>query len=185
MKGKLLLDFEDALDKEAQRIANILIEKYNKKEKLNMSFNDAVRKYIKKEYMYYSVIISFKTYLHIPNGLTTDPLNIDVFVSKEESTLRHINRYANYCIKNKHENKNPNKAATEFAKIIIEMNNKNELGKLSLPTILAQNMSKLYPYHNDSMDAEAVMLYLQDAIEKDGYSIYNVDPLVIRKVNNE
>lgn len=182
MKTDLLFAYEENLNKEAKRIFDILYKKYENKEKLNMSFDDAIKENMKKEYSYYHVDIYFKVYSHIPRGLTTDPNNIDVLIDKKEGTLRHITNYANFCLKERKFKKNPKKASEKLAKMLIEMEKKDRIGNKSLPIILAENMDILYPGHNDSVDAKAIVLYLQNALEKNGYTIKKIEPLELRKV---
>lgn len=181
MKKDLLFEYVEILDNEAKRIADIFLRKYKNQEKINMPFEEMVRKEVKKEFKYYQFDILFKVYSYIPNELTTDPNNVYIYVTKEEAMLRHIISYSNFCIKEKGMNKNPKKAASKFAEIIIDMDSNKKLGKISLHSLLSKNMNWLYPKHNDSVDAEAIVYFLQDEIEKRGYVIESLKPLKIRK----
>lgn len=181
MGNNLLFDFSKVLDKESDRISNILWEKYKNHEKINMSFEDAVRMELKKAYQYYDIDIVFRVFANIPKELDRDPDNEYVFISKEEADLKYATQYSNYCLKNKTFGKNPKRAANKFANMLVEMNEKNELNCQGLLPILAKTMNILYPVHNDSEDVKAIMLYLQDAIEKKGYKIENIDPLILKK----
>ncbi len=182
IKSILFSSFNNDLQNEAKRISNILLEEYSKNVKFNMSFENIVRKFLKKEYKYYEVDITSYILFYKPNDLRIDPLNEYVFVTQEEFELRHISNYVSYCL-NKRKNKNPKIAANKFALLLIEMEKKNQIKNLGLHEILYKNMSILYPNHHDSVDAKALILCLQDAIEDIGYTIDQVNPLIIKENN--
>lgn len=177
IKSTLFSSFNNDLQNEARRISDILLKQYSKKVKFNMPFEKIVRKYLKKEYKYYEVDITSYILFYKPNNLRIDPLNEYVFVTQEEFELRHISNYVSYCLKNK----SPKKAATKFALLLIEMNEKNQIKNLGLHEILSQNMSNLYHEHYDSVDAKAIIFCLQDIIEDFGYIIEQVNPLTIKE----
>lgn len=182
MKTDLLFAYQDDLKKESKRIFDILFEKYKNNEKINMSFDDAIKKYQKKEYSYYSVEIMFGVYSFIPEGVRPDPNNVEVLVSDKEATLRHIISYANFCLKEKSYNKNPKKASKVFVKMLIKLYKNKELNNVGLLEVLSRSMPILYPDHNDSMDAKALVLYLQDDLEKLGYIVDDINPIKLRRV---
>lgn len=180
IKTDLFLKFNNILDKEAKRISKIILKKYESKTKVNMSFENIVRKYLKKEYRYYEFAILVKIHFYIPNRLTHDPIDEYALVTKEDAELRHINSYAYWCMK-KFKNKNPKEKAILFAKTLIADNNKYRVENISLLKAIEENMSILYLEHHDSVDARALVLFLQDAIESLGYEIKQIDPLIIEK----
>ncbi len=182
IKSTLFSSFNNDLKTEARRISEILLKEYSKKVKFNMSFEEIVRKYLKQEYQYYVIDIISYVLFYKPDNLRIDPLNEYVFVTQEECELRHISNYVSYCL-NKRQSKNPKIAATKFALLLIEMNKTNEIKNLGLPEILSHSMPILYPDHHDSVDAKALVLCLQDAIENFGYVIEQVNPLIIKENN--
>lgn len=185
MKNDLLFAYEENIKKEAKRIYDILFEKYKKKEKINMRFEDAVRKLTKKEYDYYKIFILGDVYSFMPKGLATDPDNVYVFVDRKEATVRHLKGYSTFCLKNKELLKNPVKSAEKFAQLLVKLDKESKLENVSLPTFLAETMDYLYPSHHDSMDAKTIVFHLQDAMEKEGYIFENINPIKLRKINNE
>lgn len=180
IKTDLFLKFNNILNKEAKRISRILLKNYEAKTKFNMSFENIVRKYLKKEYRYYEFAILVKIHFYIPSKLTHDPLDEYVLVSKEEAELRHINSYAYWCMK-KFKNKNPKEKAMLFAKTLIADRNKYRIKNVGLLKLIEENMPILYPEHHDSVDARALVLFLQDAIEDLGYEIKRINPLIVEK----
>lgn len=170
------------MKKEARRILEILLNDYNKKRIFNMSFEEIVRKYLKKEYQYYEIDIASYVLFYKPKSLRIDPLNEYVFVTEEEFELRHITNYVSYCLKTT-QSKNPKIAATRFALLLIEMDHENKIGQLGLHEILYKSMSKVYIGHYDSVDAKALILCLQDALEDLGYIVEQVNPLIIKENN--
>lgn len=179
MKSELLLNFDNVLAKEAERISKILLKKYESKVKINMSFKDMVKKTIKEEYEYYFFDILPQIWFYIPNHLAHDPLNEYILVTKEEAVLRHISGYVDWCKKNKEKN-HKNKAA-KFAHMLIENNKEYQSKNIGLPQLIEETMPILYPAHHDSVDAKALVLCLQDAIENLGYEIEQINPLIIKE----
>ena len=182
MKDWLVLSCYKSLEREAKRVFDILFEWYQKNEKINMTFENAIRGILKKEYKYFDFEITGMVYSYIPHELAVDPKNEYVFIAREESNIIHITKYSKCCMRGGLCDKNPKLAAEKFADILIDMDNKNQIKNSSLWTLLVEKMNLLYPRHNDSMDAKAILLYLPDAIESRNYSISKVEPLVLKRI---
>lgn len=182
IKTDLFSSFNSDLKKEAKRIYEILLKKYDEQVRFDMTFEDIVRTYLKEEYKYYEIDIFFNILSFIPSGLKCDPFHEYVFVTEEEAELRHLTRYISYCIEKRYTN--PKEKAFILAKKLVNMSRQDIVGSLGLHQIVVQNMPVLYPNHHDSVDAKSLILCLQDEIENLGYKIEQVNPLIIKKVQN-
>lgn len=174
MKSNLLHEFEEMLDKEAYRIFTEMVNMYNNRVEVNKPFNELVADLIKKEFDYYFTDIEIRIYFCMGNKYAPDNNDEYALMSMEERNEDHLMKYAEHCIKER--DKNHIKAANEMADILIEFYNQNSLSKMGLAELIASNMSKLFPKHNDSVDSRAMVLYLQSEIEDKGYEITSLQP---------
>lgn len=110
----------------------------------------------------------------LPPEYTYDPNEEYALLEMNEATEENLVNYSNYCMNNN--KKDHKKAAQEIAKVLIENYNKDKLTNKGLLELLADNMNKVFPEHNDSMDSKAILLYLQDEIECKGYLINSTIP---------
>lgn len=67
-----------------------------------------------------------------------------------------------------------------MAKRLITLYKNNNANK-SLAEILASWMNDYFPVHHDSVDIIAVILYLQDELNKLGYEIKSIAPIILKK----
>lgn len=179
MQGNLLNEFEKLLDVETQRIVSILTEKYFRGETLNCSFEEAIRKFVKKEYKYYSCEIELRAYRFIPQGLVPDSRGNNIFLSKEEADEEHLIHYITYC--KEKGNKDHASASKILAQKLVEFYEKNPETNKQLQEFVSDNMNKLLPEHNDSVDAKAIILLLQQEIVDLGYIITSLIPIRLMK----
>lgn len=180
MQGNLLVEFEKLLDVETQRIISVLADRYYKGETIKGTFEEEIRKLVKNEYKYYACEIELRSYRFIPQGLVPGNGDGIIFMTKEEFDEDHLLHYINYCKKSN--SKNHITASKKLAKIIVDTYEKDPLTDKQFQEIVANNMNKLLPEHNDSVDAKAIILLLQQEIVDLGYIITSLLPLRLQKI---
>lgn len=72
------------LDEEATRIINILLDMYNKKTKVNKSFDLLIKELMKKEFCKYETLIQSKIISLIPDDLIICPTNEWIFIKEDD-----------------------------------------------------------------------------------------------------
>lgn len=100
-------------------------------------------------------------------------------MTKEDANEEHLIHYITYC-KEKGD-KNHINAAKILANEIIEYYEKNPDNNKQFQKFVSDNMSKLLPEHNDSVDAKAIILLLQQEIIDLGYIITSLIPIRLMK----
>ena len=68
------------------------------------------------------------------------------------------------------------------AKIMADIIVSNNFDNISLAKIIADNIKELLPEHNDTVDARAIVFYLQDKLRNRGYFIEKTEPLRVKKI---
>lgn len=154
MKNNILNEFEILLNNEAKRIIEIMT-----KSSLNISYYDIefskfINQNIKKEFVYYRVDIEIRIFNLIFN-------NDKIKNHEGELSEKYLKKYILWCKKDI-KYKNHLIGANKLATIIIDLYEKKEETNISLIKLVADNMNILFPEHNDSLDARAIILYLED-----------------------
>lgn len=181
METELLFDFEKMLDEEAKRIIEELKIICKKKIKVNKSYYELIREKIKPEYVYYTTDISLRALKFIPEDYEVDQSNEYALVTKEQGLINHLLKYSEFCEKEEKMDKNHKAAANKMADILIEKYQNND--KTNMATLLSDNINELLPRHNDSVDARAIVLFLQQEIENKGYKVTSLNPFIIKEIN--
>ncbi len=163
--------FIDDLDNEAKRIVVILKEKYN----INMESN--IGEVIKKtkellddNYKYYSTDIAIRVGFYLNDNITNEMLE-----KRKNEDLETIVEYNDYS-------KSMGKDIDGVAKIMADIIVSNNFDNISLAKIIADNIKELLPEHNDTVDARAIVFYLQDKLRNRGYFIEKTEPLRVKKI---
>ena len=163
--------FIDDLDNEAKRIVVILKEKYN----INMESN--IGEVIKKtkellddNYKYYSTDIAIRVGFYLNDNITNEMLE-----KRKNEDLETIVEYNDYS-------KSMGKDIDGVAKIMADIIVSNNFDNISLAKIIADNIKELLPEHNDTVDARAIVFYLQDKLRNRGYFIEKTEPLRVNKI---
>ena len=100
-------------------------------------------------------------------------------MNRSEYSKIHIEKYSRYCMKN--ERKNHLLAAQRLSDILINLYN-NKSNEKGLLEIVSDYIKDLLPEHNDSVDAMAIIIYLQSEIRKRGYEIKSVEPFIMSEI---
>lgn len=175
----LLREFENMLDTEAKKIVNEMINLYYKKVIVNKTYSQIVRSLVPKELEYYTVAIELRTYHFLPTEFYPDFNSEYTLCKKEEYVEDHLLKYCEYC---KEENtKNHSKVAKTMAEKLVQYLIANPNNREGLLELSAKWTEELLPEHNDSVDVQTIMLFLQSEIEDLGYKITEVSPLVIER----
>lgn len=181
MNNDLICEFEKILNNEAKRVVNKMVEMYEQNIEVNMEYGAVVRKLLDKKYEYYSCEIELRSYKFIPSNLEPDQKNIYALISSLEGTKRHLLRYIDWC-KNSVGDKDHYKAACGMAKILIEYGKKYKKTTKSFGELVAQYMPDFFPCHHDSVDSRAVILLLQNELEKLGYEVSSLIPFRLKEL---
>ena len=68
-----------------------------------------------------------------------------------------------------------------IAERLVQYLKENPDSKKNLLELVAIWTQELLPKHNDSVDVETIMLFLQTEIEDLGYQVIEINPLIIEK----
>lgn len=163
--------FIDDLDNEAKRIVVILKEKNN----INMESNigeviKRTKELLDDNYKYYSTDIAIRVGFYLNDNITNEMLE-----KRKKEDLETILEYTDYS---KSMGKDIDGVAKKMADIIIS----NNFDNISLAKIIADNINELLPEHNDTVDARAIVFYLQDKLRNRGYLVKKIYPLKIIKI---
>src|SRR5699024_6981017 len=177
--NNLLKEFEVMLDDEAKKVVNEMVNMYHKRIIVNKPYGEIVRDLVPKELQYYTTSIELRTYHFLPEEYCPDFNNEYTLCKKEEHLEDHLLKYCEYC---KEENtKNHSKVAKTMAEKLVQYLITNPDNREGLLELSAKWTEELLPEHNDSVDVETIMLFLQSEIEDLGYKITEISPLVIEK----
>lgn len=97
MNQKILLEFENILDKEAKRIVSEINKIYDAGKKVNKHFGELVEEFINPNYKYYKTDIYLRCYRFIPDGLEEDIKGEYALITKEQSLKNHFKSYTKFC----------------------------------------------------------------------------------------
>lgn len=175
MRTVLYYKLYDELDAEAKRISDILIDNYkcDNNVKIRQIFSSA-KKLIKEEYIYYNTEISIRVCFYVYNEFDNQKN-----AERRNNDLTNTIKYYEYCQQNTE--KNHRIISKKIAKLLINSNSNYSLNDRSLARFLSEVIDDFLPQHNDCMDIKAIMLFLQDDIEKEGYTVETINPLKMRK----
>lgn len=176
----LLREFENMLDTEAKKIVNEMINMYYKKVIVNKTYSQIVRSLVPKELEYYTVAIELRTYHFLPTEFYPDFNSEYTLCKKEEYVEDHLLKYCEYCKENN--DKDHSKMAHIIAERLVQYLKENPDSKKNLLELVAIWTQELLPKHNDSVDVETIMLFLQTEIEDLGYQVIEINPLIIEKI---
>ncbi|MDD4188141.1 MAG: hypothetical protein PHX04_05250 [Bacilli bacterium] len=172
--------FDSLINDEAIRIMGRMLIMYEKRKKVNKSFEDVIRDLAKKDYKSFWIDIMVIIHKLLPECLWEDFSGKYVLVTKEDyrnQTLK--NYYKNHC-KNKN-GKDHKESSKQIANILIKHCTAHPTCKEDLLQLMVINMSKIMPEHNDSVDIKTIVMYIQQDINDFGYIITNLSPLRIKK----
>lgn len=174
--NKMLNSFENEINNEVQRITDILVKKADKKEKVNMGFDQLLDNLIDKKYNFYKLIIKTKVYNYIPENYGID---IDGVFSLIPSHLSLEKNVIKYIEDTKKANGNDyKKVAEKFAEYLIE----NKILEFELASTIDEFKRKFYIAYFDSYAYMATSYYLEDALRKKGYIVDRYTPKI--KIKN-
>lgn len=179
--NNLLSEFEELLDNEAKRIVEEILKMYKDGKIVNKSFESLVRSLVDKKLKYYSCDIQLRTYTFLPNGLESDKNSVFPLVTKVQATEKHLLKYIDWCKKDI-QDKDHQKAAEEIAIKLIEYSNKHKGTKKTIAELIVKYMPTFFPKHHDSVDSRAVVLLLQNEINKNGYIVSSINPFKVVKL---
>lgn len=138
-----------------------------------------IRALARDEYKYFWVDLMIKIKKLLPEELDEDLSKKYILVTKEEHEKYHLLGYEKFS---KELGKNHKKASKELAKILIDYYSDNPDCKKDLLQLIVENINTVLPDHNDSVDCNVVLMYLQKDIENNGYHIMSLAPLRIEKI---
>ena len=163
-------------DEEATRIMAVLLDMYDKKLKVNKTFDALVKELMKKELTPYESIILLKTTSLIPENLIICPNNEYIFVNEDE-----FNNFTREEQTNKITNElNNNK------EIIDELSNKlithYEKDKLNEKNILEIIYNYVPENIIKNIDNEIIVYIIRNVIFKisETHNVTNINPLAIK-----
>lgn len=175
--NNLLNEFEKMLDNEAKKVVNEMVSMYHKRIIVNKSYEQVVRDLLPKELQYYIVDIEMRTFQFLPDEFRPDFNNEYTLSKKEEYIEDHILKYCEYC----RNRKDHLKIAKQMAEKLVDYLTKNPNSNKGILELTANWTEELLPEHNDSVDAQAIILFLQNELENLGYKIVELNPLIIEK----
>lgn len=177
--NNLLKEFEQMLDDEAKKIVNEMLSMYHKRIIVNKTYSEVVGSLVPEELKYYTVAIELRTMQFLPSEYYPDFNHEYTLCKKEEYLEDHLLKYCEHCKQEK--NKNHSEVAKTMAKKFVEYLATNSSERKGLLELSAMWTEELLPEHNDSVDVETIMLFLQSEIEDLGYKIMETNPLVIER----
>lgn len=178
MQRNLLAEFERMLDKKALSIIPIVKDSFY--DDRRFKFGKIVCETLEYGLKYYWCDIEMRIMQFI--YMMEDNVDIDIDGYNYERETKHLYSYSQWCIKEPKHRKNHLKAARGMAKRLITLYKNNNTDK-SLAEILASWMNDYFPVHHDSVDTRAVILYLQDELNKLRYEIKSIAPIILKKIN--
>lgn len=178
MQGTLLVEFERMLDMKALSIIPVVKDSFY--DDRRFEFGKIVCDTLEYGLKYYWCDIEMRVMQFI--YMMEDNVDIDIDEYSYEREKKHLYSYSQWCIKDPKQRKNHLKAARGMAKRLITLYKNNNANK-SLAELLASWMNDYFPVHHDSVDTRAVILYLQDELNKLGYEIKSIAPIILKKIN--
>ncbi len=179
MESELFYQVDKLLDEEASKIVKVLLELYEKKTVVNKSMSKLVRELVNSKLKYYAIEIELRVRCLLPYEYYEDCSGKYSLMNRFEYSKIHIEKYSRYCMKN--ERKNHLLAAQKLSDILINLYN-NKSNEKGLLEIVSYYIKDLLPEHNDSVDAMAIIIYLQSEIRKRGYEIKSVEPFMVSEI---
>ena len=179
MESELFYQVDKLLDDEANKIVKVLLELYEKKTIVNKSMSKLVRELVDNKLKYYAIEIELRVRCLLPYEYYEDCSEKYSLMNRSEYSKIHIEKYSRYCMKN--ERKNHLLAAQKLSDILINLYN-NKSNEKGLLEIVSDYIKDLLPEHNDSVDAMAIIIYLQSEIRKRGYEIKSVEPFIMSEI---
>lgn len=180
MESELFYQVDKLLDEEASKIVKVLLELYEKKTVVNKSMSKLVRELVNSKLKYYAIEIELRVRCLLPYEYYEDCSGKYSLMNRSEYSKIHIEKYSRYCMKN--ERKNHLLAAQKLSDILINLYTNNKNNEKGLLEIVSYYIKYLLPEHNDSVDAMAIIIYLQSEIRKRGYEIKSVEPFIVSEI---
>lgn len=180
MESELFYQVDKLLDDEANKIVKVLLELYEKKTVVNESMSKLVRELVDNKLKYYAIEIELRVRCLLPYEYYEDCSGKYSLMNRSEYSKIHIEKYSRYCMKN--ERKNHLLAAQKLSDILINLYTNNKSNEKGLLEIVSDYIKDLLPEHNDSVDAMAIIIYLQSEIGKRGYEIKSVEPFMVSEI---
>ncbi|HPF82830.1 MAG TPA: hypothetical protein PLV83_01490 [Bacilli bacterium] len=166
----------NAINYEAKRILNELMQLYKNKIEVNKSFNILVEERVNKKYNLYKNTILFKVTKFIPLDLYVCPNGKWVFVSEEEFNSM-INEDRNISkIKNK---KILELLSKKMCQRVLLLYRENKLYNVDIFDILEEITSEQPIKQFDDEDCEYLIKVTIDKIEKDRLKVIDIFPIKI------
>ena len=179
MKTDIWENFNKELNIEAKRVVDILVAMYKNKKKVNKQFGELLLSIMKEEYKNFSIEIELKVIHLIPDDLTYDSTGKYPLKTRIEDKKDHIIKYCKYA--KKVEGKDLKKISKTIATEIIDHCNNYPKHNESINKLICKYIKNKCE-HYDSVDLSAIMLFIQEDIEKYGYIVKKINPLVLQKV---
>ena len=171
MYNDLLDYFEKELDKEAERLKNIIINKYDCHDEKLLLLSDIIKEHVQSKYLPYYIFLEFKVPKLLPDNYKKE---IGLIFVGEGVDKKHLEKYA----KGKKECRDIDieKIAEYVFENIIKNNNNSDI------FTIAGNIKKdLKLEYFDSKDAQVTIYYIDKEIEKNNYKIDSYNPLIVNK----
>ena len=174
--NKMLISFENEIDNEAHRIIDILVNKAEKKEIVNMNFDELIEILINKKYDFYKLIIKSRVLNNIPDYYGIDIDGVYSLIPRQLSLEKKIRNYINDI---KESNGNDyKKVAYKLAEYLID----NNILEFELASTINKFKRIYYITYFDSYAYAATSFFLEDALRKKGYIVESYTPRIkIRK----
>lgn len=177
MFGTLEKEFDYLLEQEAVRIMGRLLVMYEEKEKVNKSFQQLVASLAKEKYSYFWVELVCKINKLLPYMLIEDITKEYSLTTREEYHEQYLDSYKKYNRSSK--KSNLFKTAEEMATYIINFCHENPTCNEDLLQVMTDFMPKVLPEHNESIDCQMIIMYLQQEINRQGHNIISLAPIRI------
>ena len=175
--NKMLDAFENEIDNEVDRITNILIDKANKKEKVNMGFDQLVDSLLDKKYDFFRLVIKTKVHSNIPDCYGTDSDGIYALIPSHLSLEKTVLKYAKDTKES--DGNDYKKVAEKFAEYLVN----NKIFNFELASTIDEFKKRNYIAYFDSYAYMATSYFLEDALREIGYIVEAYTPIIkIRKI---
>lgn len=170
--NKMLNSFENEIENEVQRITDVLVDKAERKEKVNIGFDELITNLLDKKYHFYKFIIKSKILNNIPDYYGIDIDGVYTLIPSHLSLEKMVLKY----IKDTKETDGNNyeKVAEKLAEYLIN----NEIYEFELASTIDEFKRKNYIAYFDSYAYMATVYFLEDALRGKGYVVEEYTPKI-------
>jgi hypothetical protein len=172
MNHKILKMTDDELEEEAKRLMPLL---YNDFITPGIDYSKKLNRKLNKKFKYFRTEIELRIYDLC--SLQQEGVDIKSYKRDFKHYMNYLKEYCNYCLSGEISYKNHSLVADKIAKEIID--NYQNYNDKDLIEIIGNFNEKYLPEHNDSVDANAVFLFLDESFEKKGYELTSISPINI------